>query len=152
MSHSPLHWNHSVILIMTKDKYSLRIIIRYSILQLPELALILALLILVQRWITITLWVLSVIIFLWVIKDIVLFFFTWPSYDWDQKDIMTGKIGEALENIDPEGVIIVHGEKWKAVSEEDRIVIEKGRKVEVTGRNGLVLMVKPVHEDDTPER
>lgn len=62
---------------------------------------------------------------------------------------MTGKIGIALENINPEGIILVHGEKWKAVPEEDRIVIEKGRKVEVTGRKGLVLMIKPVYENDT---
>ena len=136
---------------MIKDKYSPRIIIRYSLLQLPGIALVLVLLILVQRWINIPLWILSTIIFLWVIKDVVLFFFTWHSYDWDQKDTMTGKIGITLENIDPEGVILINGEKWKAVSEEDRIVIEKDRKVEVTGREGLVLIIQPVREDNTTE-
>jgi len=49
-----------------------------------------------------------------------------------------GEIGEVKETIDPEGMIFVSGELWRAASEEK---IEPGEKVEVTGAKGLVLNV-----------
>ena len=43
------------------------------------------------------------------------------------------------ELIEPEGLIFVHGEYWRATSEER---LELGEKVEVTGVEGLMLKVK----------
>jgi membrane-bound serine protease (ClpP class) len=54
---------------------------------------------------------------------------------------LTGEIGLVKEPIDPEGLIFVHGEYWRARSDEK---IEPGEKVEVEGAEGLVLKVKKV--------
>ena len=54
---------------------------------------------------------------------------------------IVGEVGEVREAIDPEGLVFVHGEYWRAFSEEP---IEPGEKVEVTGINGLLLNVQKV--------
>ena len=54
---------------------------------------------------------------------------------------MVGEVGVVREVIDPEGLVFVHGELWKAVS-DDRI--EPGEKVEVESSRGLVLKVRRV--------
>ncbi|WP_457565494.1 NfeD family protein [Caldithrix abyssi] len=56
---------------------------------------------------------------------------------------LIGEIGEVYKPLNPEGTIKVHGEYWKAVSDEP---CKKGQKVEVVefNRNTLVLKVKPV--------
>jgi membrane-bound serine protease (ClpP class) len=54
-------------------------------------------------------------------------------------DGLIGEIGLAKEDIDPEGLIFVHGEYWRATAEEK---IEADEKVEVEGADGLILRVK----------
>ncbi len=58
---------------------------------------------------------------------------------------LIGEIGEVYKALNPEGIIKVHGEYWKAISE---IPCKKGQKVEVVefNRNTLVLKVKPVEQ------
>lgn len=54
---------------------------------------------------------------------------------------LMGEIGLVKEPVDPEGLIVVHGEYWRARSTEK---IEPGEKVEVEGADGLILKVKKV--------
>jgi membrane-bound serine protease (ClpP class) len=54
---------------------------------------------------------------------------------------LIGEIGEVKGTIDPEGLIFVQGELWRAVSEGK---IEPGEKVEVVSAKGLVLNVRRV--------
>ena len=54
-------------------------------------------------------------------------------------DGMIGEVGQVKEPIDPEGLIFVHGEYWRAIAKEK---IEPGERVEVEGADGLVLKVK----------
>jgi membrane-bound serine protease (ClpP class) len=54
---------------------------------------------------------------------------------------LMGEIGLVKEPIDPEGLVSVHGEYWRARSNEK---IEPGEKVEVEGADGLILKVKKV--------
>lgn len=54
-------------------------------------------------------------------------------------DGLLGEIGLVKERIDPEGLIFVHGEYWRATAGER---IEPGEKVEVGGVDGLILKVK----------
>ncbi len=54
-------------------------------------------------------------------------------------DGLMGEIGLVKEPIDPEGLIFVHGEYWRAVAKEK---IEPGERVEVEGAEGLILKVK----------
>ncbi|HEC95540.1 MAG TPA: nodulation protein NfeD, partial [Euryarchaeota archaeon] len=55
------------------------------------------------------------------------------------KDEMLGIIGTADTDIDPEGQILVRGERWNVYSDEK---IKKGEKVEVIYVDGLTLKVK----------
>ncbi|UCF56857.1 MAG: nodulation protein NfeD [Deltaproteobacteria bacterium] len=52
---------------------------------------------------------------------------------------LIGEIGLVKESIDPEGLIFVHGEYWRATARER---IEPDEKVEVEGADGLILKVK----------
>jgi membrane-bound serine protease (ClpP class) len=52
---------------------------------------------------------------------------------------LLGEVGVVKERIDPEGLIFVHGEYWRAIARER---VEPGEKVEVEGVDGLVLKVK----------
>ncbi|MDB9822640.1 NfeD family protein [Deltaproteobacteria bacterium] len=134
---------------MVKQQYSSRLIIRYSLLQLPGIALLIVLLFFVRRWLDIPLWLMWLIPLAWVIKDIILFPFVWRAYDWDQKDgghSIIGMHGIVSDRLDPTGYIMVRGESWKAESMGKVKTIEKGQKVRVYGINGLTLNVKPVDE------
>ncbi len=57
----------------------------------------------------------------------------------------TGKIGKALDNIEPgkKGFVMVEGEYWRAISE---VFIPAGSKVIVEGIDGSVLKVRPYEE------
>lgn len=52
---------------------------------------------------------------------------------------MTGKEGEAVERLNPEGLVRVEGETWKALAEDRQI--EAGQCVKVVGIKGLKLRV-----------
>ena len=54
-------------------------------------------------------------------------------------DGLMGEIGLVKEDIDPEGLIFVRGEYWRAIAGEK---IEADEKVEVEGADGLILRVK----------
>ena len=56
-----------------------------------------------------------------------------------------GETGVVKELIAPEGLVFVHGETWRAFSEER---IEPDEMVEVIGINGLLLNVRKVPERD----
>jgi membrane-bound serine protease (ClpP class) len=59
---------------------------------------------------------------------------------------MIGSVGLVKEAIDPEGLIFVHGEIWRAVSGEK---IEPGERVEVEDAEGLLLKVKRISAEET---
>jgi membrane-bound serine protease (ClpP class) len=54
---------------------------------------------------------------------------------------LMGEQGLVKEPIDPEGLVFVHGEYWRARSSER---IEVGQRIEVEGADGLILKVKKV--------
>lgn len=55
---------------------------------------------------------------------------------------LIGEIGIVKEDIDPEGLVFVHGEYWKAVSDKK---IPSGEKVQVQDIEGLLLKVKQIN-------
>lgn len=57
------------------------------------------------------------------------------------KEGIVGEIGTAVTPLLPEGKIAIHGEFWKAESDQP---IEAGEKVQVIGVNNLVLKVKKI--------
>ena len=56
---------------------------------------------------------------------------------------LVGKIGVVKQALDLEGKVFVHGELWQASA---RMPIEDGRKVRITGVEGLTLTVEPAEE------
>ena len=57
---------------------------------------------------------------------------------------LMGETGKVKEVLDPEGLVFVHGEYWRAVSEER---LEPGERVVVEGSEGLVLRVKRANRE-----
>jgi membrane-bound serine protease (ClpP class) len=56
---------------------------------------------------------------------------------------MIGLVGLVKETIDPEGLIFVRGENWRAVSKEK---MDPGERVQVENAEGLVLTVKRAND------
>lgn len=61
------------------------------------------------------------------------------------KDDLVGEVGIVRERVDPEGLVFVHGEYWRARSRER---LDPGDRVEVEGVQGLLLEVKRATEED----
>ena len=60
-------------------------------------------------------------------------------------DALIGRIGTVIEpiEVDGYGYVKVDGDEWKAVSNSNE-PISKGRKVEIIGRESIIVTVKPV--------
>ncbi len=67
-----------------------------------------------------------------------------PVHDLDR---LIGQVGEARTEIAPEGSVYLDGEMWTARSREP---IPRGTMVKVVRREGLILYVERVAEDDAP--
>jgi membrane-bound ClpP family serine protease len=123
-----------------------RIYLRYILLNIPALVLIILALILAHHWITMPLWLALTLIFIWLIKDVILFPFVWRAYDWDRPAkfrSMIGKLGITRERLAPSGYVLVDGELWKAESADAGQPIESGKFVRVVKMEGLKLFVIP---------
>ena len=122
-----------------------RVLLKYSLIQLPALVVIVFILMLVRQRISIPSWLVWCLIGLWIIKDLILYPFVWRAYDWDpsgDSDMMTDLRGIAKERIDPSGYIMVRGELWQARVIGDSVTIEKGENVVIKAREGLTLLIE----------
>ena len=136
-----------------KKPWSPRIIVKYVLLQLPALAVLVVLLVLVKRWIDLPSWFIWGLIGLWIAKDMALFPLTWRAYDQDRAragSSMVGARGIAEERLNPSGYIRVRGELWQAEVVGDAPPIERGEGVRIQGIRGLTLLVS--HGNDENER
>lgn len=136
--------------------WSGRIVLRYSLIQLPGAVIALLVLILVRRWLGFDYWIVWLGLFLWVAKDAALFPFVWRSYDWEVAqgtDAMIGERGVAEERLAPSGYVRVRGELWQAKTAGPGDIVEKGGVVKVVGGKGLVLtVVVPDQADEEYEK
>lgn len=130
---------------MNATRWSSRVVIRYALLQIPALALLIVLLLLVKRWVDLPQWFIWGIILFWVAKDVILFPLTWRAYDQDRPRgaySMVGESGIAEERLAPSGYIRMHGELWQAEVMGDSPPIERGESVRIQGIRGLTLLVQ----------
>ncbi len=134
---------------MDQQMWAGRTLLKYCLIQLPEIAVVVLIILLVRQWIDIPLWLGCSLVIFWVAKDVVLYPFVWRSYEWGTKkdtNPMNGLSGIAKDRLDPSGFIFVRGELWKARVIEGDVVIEKGEAVLVKGRRGLTLLVEKEDE------
>lgn len=136
---------------MKKHVWPARVLVKYALLQIPDLALLISVLIIIQRWIDLPSWLIWGLILLWVAKDVILFPFLWRAYDSNrsgEKRLMIGKQGIVEEQLSPSGYVRIHGELWQAEVKGKRTSIDKGEIIRVKDINGLKLLVQPVIEEN----
>jgi len=63
------------------------------------------------------------------------------------KEEMVGEVGKVVQELNPEGMVKIHGELWKAESRKGE-PIKPGEKVRVVGMRGLTLVVEREGEDN----
>ena len=123
------------------------IYLRYILLNMPELAAVILILIIIQHWVVLPKWLFWSIIGFWVLKDALMFPFVWRAYDWERPGRSRSMIGErglAKERLAPAGYVQIHGELWRAVKMDDGPPIEIGQSVKIVKMDGLTLFVAPV--------
>ncbi|MBW2486473.1 MAG: NfeD family protein, partial [Deltaproteobacteria bacterium] len=89
---------------------------RYILLNIPGLAAVILILIIIQHWVVLPVWLFWSIVAFWVVKDAVLFPFVWQAYDWErsgQSRSMIGERGIAKERLAPAGYVQIYGELWR---------------------------------------
>jgi membrane protein implicated in regulation of membrane protease activity len=131
---------------MRKRRWSRRVVVKYTLLQLPALTLLAIILYFMRLWVAIPAWLIGGIIALWVVKDVVLFFFVWRAYDQDRHtdaNTMIGLRGIVKDRLAPSGYVEVHGELWRAEVMEGASPVNSGENIRVRGIRGLTLIVQP---------
>jgi membrane protein implicated in regulation of membrane protease activity len=124
--------------------FTLRIVIKYALFQLPELLLFITALIVARRWFSIPPWFFWGFIVFLIAKDAVIFPFVWRAYDnRDAKRIhqLIGQKGMVVEPLKPYGVVRVNGELWKAEMSGKGLLIDRGEYIRVEDVKGYCLLV-----------
>lgn len=127
-----------------------RVYVRYGLLMVPEALALALILIFARRWALIPFWLIGIIVFLWLVKDMIMFPFVWRAYDSNRPGFTRPAIGErgiAHEPLMPTGYIRVGGELWLAEKIGNGPPVQKGEFVRVTKMEGLKLYVVP----DSPD-
>ncbi len=124
------------------------IYLRYILLNIPGLAAVILILIIIQHWVVLPVWLFWSIIGFWIVKDVVLFPFVWRAYDWErsgQSRSMIGERGIAKERLAPKGYVQVRGELWRAEIIDGASAIEMGQFVKIVKIDGLTLFVEQIN-------
>ena len=129
---------------------SVRMVIKYFLLQLPGQIAFILILLLVRKWLEAPAYLLWGLLGFWVGKDIFLFPFLWRFYDpnyYPDRFRMIGRKGFTLTRLNPDGYVQVQGERWQASIYEEQASIEQGEAICIEAINGLKLTVRPCTED-----
>jgi membrane-bound ClpP family serine protease len=134
-----------------EQKWSARLLMKYSLFQVPELVIVVLALLLLRQWWGFSLWVFWGIIGAWVTKDVVLFPYVWRSYvnhGGEESSPMVDARGTTREHLAPSGYVFVRGELWRAEVAKGSPPIPRGRTVRVRAVRGLTLIVEPEGEEE----
>ena len=117
---------------------------KYTLLQLPALAFLILILLILRRWIELSGILVILIVVLWVAKDVILFPFVWRAYDEPRRGQhpIIGNRGTTREPLSPSGHVQVGGELWKAEISNGASPIGEGETIHVIGIRGLTLLVE----------
>jgi membrane protein implicated in regulation of membrane protease activity len=126
-----------------------RVILRYTLFQIPSLVILILILVIIQTWIDLPLWITGLCIGVWVLKDLMLFPFVWRAYDPEtqkRSNMMIGKQARVVERLAPQGYVELNGELWRAMIDQENSPMEKHSPVRVLDVKGLTLLVEPEAE------
>lgn len=121
------------------------ILLRYILIQIPGALLVAVVLYLLHGWDWISTRTALLILFVWVLKDALLYPLYRPALQDNETDVVAGlegATGLVRTDLDPQGLVEVSGERWQARSEHGAH-IAAGTRVRVLGVQGMVLVVSP---------
>ena len=72
----------------TQRMWTGRILLKYALIQLSEIAVLVLLLVIVQEWIEIPAWLTWGLVGVWVAKDVILYPFVWRAYEWGSEKVV----------------------------------------------------------------
>ena len=127
-----------------------KIILKYTMLHLAELAIVVVALIVVGHFISIPTWLIITILTLWIGKDIALFPKVWRSYAFDDNSPMRKFIGleaTVIDSLNPVGYVRARGELWKAEIRNPRYPAKRGDRTRVVDIKGMTLIVEKCDDD-----
>ena len=125
-------------------------LIKYILLQIPDLALLIIALVVAAKFIIIPVWLLAAIIAVWIAKDIALYPKLRKAYEVNtptQAGQLIGMKGTIMDKLDPEGYIKVKGELWKAEMKDPGVCVQKGAEVKVVDARGMNLVVEIIKDN-----
>ncbi len=115
---------------------------RYILFQIPELLITFFVLVIIRHFFGFPFWIIIAVIFGAVIKDVIMFHYTWTAYIVHSSEDyanVKGKLCIAVDNFDKTGMVNVNGELWKARTEQP---VKKGDELIVQKIDGLELFVE----------
>ncbi len=128
--------------------WTAKIIVRYILLQIPMLILVSLVAIIAVDFFKMQHWGAIVFIAVWILKDSLMFFLVWPSYDWEKRKVEKSIIGEQAtvqEILKPTGYVRYKGELWKAQIEPPDSRVKKRETVRIIAiESGMLLKVVKV--------
>jgi membrane protein implicated in regulation of membrane protease activity len=138
---------------LTGARNAVKTLLRYTLFQIPGVVLVGGLLVFAveREWLGGQFALLSLAI--WLLKDVALYPLLRGSYEPGgiAGDAMRwrGRRGEAREELNPVGYVIVSGELWRAEAIESDVPIRAGEWISVEEVAGPMLKVRRVQGEDT---
>lgn len=131
------------------ERWNSRILTTYILLQLPALFIIASIMIFLYHWSNLAGWIVWAVIGVWLTKDIVLFPFVWPAFDFKRRrgaNEIIGEHGWTVDRLNPSGYVRMRGELWKAELANHSLPVGRNSPIKVINLRGLTLIVEGVQE------
>ena len=115
---------------------------RYILFQIPELVLTIVILFIIKYFYDFPSWIIGLVVVFSIIKDIILYRYTWTSYVVYGKADHAGVKGKqctAQEDFDKRGLVKLNGELWKV---QVNSPVKKGENLIITDVKGLLLIAE----------
>lgn len=129
--------------------YNKETIRRYILFQIPELALTILILYFIKYFYDFPGWIIALVVLFSVLKDVLMFKYTWKSYVAHKREDYIGIKGKhcvARENFAKKGLVTLNGELWQAQVDTP---VKKGETLIIRDVKGLLLVVEKLFNRDT---
>ncbi len=130
-----------------------RTLFKYVLAQIPDIVIFVVVMLVLQRWLDLSTWLVTLLIAGWVLKDILLFPLLRRSFEEGRREDahpIIGARGVAKDRLNPDGYAWVQGELWRAELVEGHPPIEAGDPLTVKDIRGLTLLV--VRDTESPDQ